>query len=208
MIKKEQSGNIVLNILLIIMFLIIAFLIYILAGGKVPKISSTSGIQSPDMPTQNVNAAQTGGAFSDGLNNPSFSDQYPLDEFGAGIAEKDIFDVDINGDGKNDRITRTRNENGTSHFYYQYKIELNKNGTFTDITPSGFRTTEGAECALQKLQFRFSPVFEVIKISRKWQDSWDTPTLATKTTYKFNDGQLEQVSSQQMKSICDVTDLF
>ena len=206
--KKNQSGNMILTILLIITFIIIAVLIYILAGGKIPQIGRTSGVQSPDMEIRNVDTKQTNGEFSDGLINPSFSETYPLDEFGTGISERQIFDIDINGDGNNDRITRTRNENGTSHFYYQYKIELNKNGKFVDITPDGFRTTEGAECALQKLQFKFNPEFRVIKISRDWENSWDTPTMATKTIYIFNNGSLAPTETNQMKIVCDVTSLF
>ena len=158
---NQQSGNILFNILLIIMFAIIAVLIYILAGGPVPKIIRSGGVQSPNIQMP-INTNNTG-EFSDGLINPDSAEKYQLDEYGAGISERDIFNRDINGDGRMDRITRTRNENGTSHFYYQYKIELNENGKFVDITPDGFRTTEGAECALQKLQFVFNPDFQVIK---------------------------------------------
>ncbi len=207
--RINQSGNVTLNILLVIMLLIIAILIYILAGGEIPKINRSTGIQSPDMQTQQMNTdQQSTEEFSDGLVNPSFSEEYPLDEFGTGISERDIFDIDINADGLRDRITRTRNENGTSHFYYQYKIEINKNGDFIDITPEGFRTTEGTECSLQKLQFKFAPEFSVIKISRNWQDSWDTPTMATKTIYKFNNDALSVTDTQQLNTICDVKDLF
>lgn len=206
--KNYQSGNITLNILLIILLIVIAVLIYFLSGGQMPKIGQSGGTQSPDMPVSTDRNSTTNSVFSDGLSNSSFSEKYKLDEFGTGVSEKDIFDVDINGDGRNDRITRTRHENGTSHFYYQYKIELNQNGKFVDITPDGFRTTEGAECALQKLQFKFKPEFQVIKISRDWQDSWDTPTMATKTIYNIEKGSLQQVNVERMKTVCDVSDLF
>ncbi len=203
---NQQSGNILFNILLIIMFAIIAVLIYILAGGPVPKIIRSGGVQSPNIQMP-INTNNTG-EFSDGLINPDSAEKYQLDEYGAGISERDIFNRDINGDGRMDRITRTRNENGTSHFYYQYKIELNENGKFVDITPDGFRTTEGAECALQKLQFVFNPDFQVIKISRNWDTSWDTPTMATRTMYTFNNGKMISHTPQQMKIVCDVSDLF
>lgn len=203
---NQQSGNILFNILLIIMFAIIAVLIYILAGGPVPKIIRSGGVQSPNIQIP-INTNNTG-EFSDGLINPDSAEKYQLDEYGAGISERDIFNRDINGDGRMDRITRTRNENGTSHFYYQYKIELNENGKFVDITPDGFRTTEGAECALQKLQFIFNPDFQVIKISRNWDTSWDTPTMATRTMYTFNNGKMISHAPQQMKIVCDVSDLF
>lgn len=210
---KQQSGNVLLNILLIIMFIIIAVLIYILAGGKMPKFQRSAGVQSPNMElADKQNSVQqmikNPAEFSDGLTNPDFSQQYQLDEFGAGVAERDIFDIDINNDGRRDRITRTRNENGTSHFFYQYKIELNQNGQFVDITPDGFRTTEGAECALQKLQFVFQPEFKVIKISRDWDTSWDTPTMAYRTVYTINNNELSAHEKTKLKTVCDVTDLF
>ncbi len=206
----NERGNIALNILLIIMLVIIAVLIYILAGGQLPKFTKTGGVNSPVAPTPDTTQmfSQSGGSFSDGLVNPDFSEQYQLDEFGAGISERDIFDRDIDGDGYRDRITRTRNENGTAHFYYEYKIELNKNGDFIDITPDGFRTTEGAECALTKLQFGFQPEFRVIKISRDWQDSWDTPTMATRTIYTFENHKIIPIESKPLKSVCNVVDLF
>lgn len=211
---QQQSGNVLLNVLLILMFIIIAVLIYILAGGPMPTFTKTpAGVQSPEMQfSDNKNldvviAANTG-EFSDGLTNPDFSEQYQLDEFGTGVTERDIFDIDINNDGRRDRITRTRNENGTAHFYYQYTIELNNNGDFVDITPDGFRTVEGAECALQKLQFVFRPEFRVIKISRDWDKSWDTPTPATRTVYTISNNQISAETSTPLKTICDVTDLF
>ena len=192
----NERGNITVNILLIIMLVIIAVLIYILAGGPLPNFAKTGGVNSPVAPTPDTTQlfSQTGGKFSDGLINPEFSEQYQLDEFGAGISERDIFDRDINAD--------------TAHFYYEYKIELNKNGDFIDITPDGFRTTEGAECALTKLQFVFKPEFRVIKISRDWQDSWDTPTLATRTVYTIENDEIVQIESKPLKSVCNVADLF
>lgn len=205
---RNQSGSTVLNILLVIMFIIIAILIYILAGGKTPTTKRVTGTQSPNIITSEKETNQNTDTFSDGLSKPVFSEKYKLDEMGSGISERDIFDIDINGDGLVDRITRTKNENGTSHFYYEYIIELNKNGKFVNITPDGFRTTEGAECSLQKLRFNFKPEFRVEKISRDWSQSWDTPTMATKTTYIFNDGNLKQTESIPLKIICDVKNLF
>ena len=206
---KNEQGGITVNILLIIMLIVIGVLIYILAGGTVPRIGKTGGVTSPTtMPDEQQLFTTSGGEFTDGLVNPGFSQEYQLDEFGTGVAQRDIFDIDINGDGARDRITRTRNENGTAHFYYEYKIELNSNGKYIDITPDGFRTTEGAECALTKFQFKFQPEFRVIKISRQWQDSWDTPTMATRTIYSLAGTELAPGKPQQLKSVCDVTDLF
>ena len=115
---------------------------------------------------------------------------------------------DINGDGIRDRITRTRNENGTAHHYYQYKIELNNGGEFVDITPDEFRTVEGAECALAKIQFSFHPEFRAVKITRPWNVSWTTPTTATKIVYAMENQKLVPIERTEMKSVCDVTDLF
>lgn len=146
--------------------------------------------------------------FSDGLRNVAQSTSFNLDETGAGIAKSDMFLVDINQDGYTDKITKTRNETGTAHFWEEYKIEINKNGNWYDITPSGFRTTEGTECALQKIQFVFEPKFKVIKISRPWKDSWNTPSEATKTIYEMKDGKLTQTKTEKMGVICDVSQLF
>jgi hypothetical protein len=107
-----------------------------------------------------------------------------------------------------DKITKTHNENGTAHFWDDYKIELNKNGTWRNITPKGLRTTQGSECALQKVQFKFSPVFQVIKISRPWVESWTNPSTATKTVYTLKDDKLQVTSTEKMKTVCDVTELF
>ena len=201
-----ERGSAILTILLIIMVVVIGFLIYLLAGGSIPKATKTVGVESP---TMEISASKTENEqFSDGLTNLVSSKKFNLNEFGEGIAEQNIYEYDINNDGKKDRITRTKNENGTPHFYYEYKIELNKNGAFVDITPEGFRTTEGAECALQKLQFVFKPDFKVIKISRDWKDSWDTPSLAIQTTYNFSDGKIISTSEKELQTICDVSELF
>lgn len=201
-----EKGSAILTILLIIMVVVIGFLIYLLAGGSIPKATKTVGVESP---TMEISTKKTENEqFSDGLTNLVSSKKFNLNEFGEGIAEQNIYEYDINNDGKKDRITRTKNENGTPHFYYEYKIELNKNGSFVDITPEGFRTTEGAECALQKLQFVFKPDFKVIKISRDWKDSWDTPSLAIQTTYNFSDGKIISISEKELQTICDVSELF
>lgn len=205
---NENKGSTTLTVLLIVMLLIIGILIYFLAGGKIPENNKPAiAVDSPNQ-TFDTDIPQRSSTFNDGLRNPNFSEQYELNEFGEGVASKEIFDIDINGDGHKDRITKTKNENGTPHFYYEYKIELNNKGTFVDITPNGFRTTEGVECALQKLQFIFNPEFRVIKISRNWEETWENPTIATKTVYAFSDGNLKEISKTETKSVCDVSELF
>lgn len=147
--------------------------------------------------------------FSDGLALPDVSTDGKLDETGAGIEKTDVFYRDLNQDKLTDKITRVKHENGTSHFWYEYKIELQRNNnTWNNVTPNGFRTTEGAECALQKLQFIFKPSFKVIKISRPWKDSWDTPTMATKTVWELKNNVIHQTKSEQVGQVCDVTELF
>ncbi len=146
--------------------------------------------------------------FDDGLRNPISQEEFPLDEYGEGVANIDVFRPDINGDGRADIITRTRNENGTAHFYYDYLVQLNTDNGLIDITPDGFRTTEGAECALQKLRFIFIPSFQIIKIGREWQETWTTPTIAKKTIYKIDGNAMKISSVEQMKKICNVSELF
>lgn len=146
--------------------------------------------------------------FHDGLRMPNSVTEYELDDFGAGTASREIFNRDINGDGRNDRITRTLVENGTSHFYYDYKIEINQNGAMVDVTPPELRTIEGADCALQKIKFVFRPDFRIIKISRPWQDTWATPTMATETVYTIVGNRIGIATERPLKIICDVEELF
>ncbi len=146
--------------------------------------------------------------FSDGLNKPSKEKTFELDETGTGIASQDVYEIDINNDKKLDRITRSHYENGTSHHWDEYIIEINTDNGWKNITPKGFRTTIGAECALAKIQFVFEPKFSVIKISRPWAETWDTPSVATKTVYELKDNKMVLTQTNKLKSICDVTELF
>jgi hypothetical protein len=139
--------------------------------------------------------------FEDGLGNPASKTEYPLDETGAGIAVSEVFYA---GADRRIKITRERFESGTAHGYYEYKLELDGR----DITPDGFRTIEGADCSLQKLKFLFIPEFSVVKISRPWEESWITPTMAVKTVYRLAGGNLKAVSTSQLKETCDVSGLF
>ena len=119
-----------------------------------------------------------------------------------------MFRRDINNDGRPDRITRRRVENGTAHFTYEYTIELNIDDEFVDITPDGFNTVEGAQCALGKLRFVFTPAFQVIKISRPWNETWTTPTPAKKDTFSIIQNQIHHIDSAAMPTVCDVAELF
>ncbi len=206
---NTQRGSIGFNIMFAIMLVAIGVMLYILLGGKNPFVTSTNTVVSPTAIVDDTAPSRdANGEFNDGLGVADAATAGELDEYGAGIASIDVFNRDINSDGRIDRITRTRVENGTDHFYYEYKLELNTKNGYMDITPDGFRTTEGAECALRKLRFVFRPVFKIDIISREWADTWLTPTMATKTTYTFQHGELNASDAQQMRVVCDVADLF
>ena len=146
--------------------------------------------------------------LSDGLINPDSVTQYPLDEFGTGISEKSIYYIDINKDNKPDRITKTFIETGNAHSYYEYKIELNQNGKFVDITPENFRTVNGADCDLQQIQFVFKPKFKVILISREIGDTWNDTTVAQKQTFQISENKLQKTETKTLRKVCDVKELF
>lgn len=190
------------------MVLVICGLVYLLLG--VPWAESKT---AADVPAMRVNSFEqpfrrTVADFTDGLSDPSETKTYQLDETGAGMANQLIYYRDINGDGVSDKITRSRHENGTSHYWQEYVIELAYNGKYRNITPEHMRTTHGAECSLSQIQLSFSPKFQIVKISRPWQDSWDTPSVATRTVYELKDNKLVIVSQKKLKSVCDVTELF
>ena len=204
---KSQNGSIALNIMSILAVGALIALVYVLWTKDTSKEQKTPSEYIPQ-PERTQPKYEPNNVFTDGLTTPKESTEYELDDMGAGIASTDVYYQDINGDGVQDRITKTRNENGTAHYWEDYKIELNQNGRRRNITPDGFRTTEGAECSLQKIQFVFKPKFEVIKISRPWRESWTTPSMATKTIYKMQGDKLVAESTQEVGEICDVAELF
>lgn len=207
---KNERGSVAINILMVIMVVMICVLGWLLVRTRNGGVGRTEGLDSPtravSIQSGNVNR---GGRFSDGL--PMTADdttKFELDEFGAGIAQIQVFYIDIDGDGHADRITRTRDENGTDHYSDIYSVELRRGDAFVDVTPPQLQTVQGAECALQRIQFVFKPDFRIIKISRPWRDSWTTPTLAEKTEYAFADGDLYPIQTVPMKVVCDVSELF
>jgi hypothetical protein len=205
--NKNESGAILPFVLLIIMVLLIAFLGYLLtvkkSVKKLPPEIYTEYETKPSVPefeyTDN---------FDDGLKKPYIKKTFTMNETGDGITSTEVFNIDINKDNLPDKITKNRYENGTAHFYYEYKIELNLNNKFVDITPKDFRTAEGAECSLLKFRFIFSPDFEIIKISRNWQESWATPTMATEYIYIIENNVIKNTSATQLSATADVTELF
>ncbi len=188
---------------------IFIILFMILKPNKGPQKPITTTIEIHDTVEQNTTENTVGGsAFSDGLENPESVKRFEPDEFGAGVVEISEYNIDINNDGKPDRITRTRENSESAHFTYIYKVELNVNGELVDITPKGFQTIEGLECALQKLKFSFNPDFSVTVISRPLGQTWDTPTTSTRIVYTLWGNRMYAASKKTGKTICDVSELF
>lgn len=154
------------------------------------------------------NITQNNVEFSDGLQEPDSVTTYPLDEYGMGLASKSIYYIDINKDDKPDKITKTFFENGNAHSYFEYKIELNKNGSYIDITPQNFRTINGTDCDLQQIQFSFNPLFHAVMIYREMGDNWNQPMPAKKRVYSLYNDNLKISDSQPSRPICDVKELF
>ena len=146
--------------------------------------------------------------FSDGLTNPDSVTKYQLDEFDVGVSEKNIYYADINHDNKPDRITRTFTETGNAHSYYEYKIELNQDGKYIDITPENFRTVSGADCDLQLIQFVFRPQFRIILISRDMGETWIDAPAANKQVFQMSENELQQTETKTLRKVCDVKELF
>ena len=147
-------------------------------------------------------------SFSDGLKNPSSVSTYTLDDDEIGITEKSIYLVDINGDNKKDRITKTFFENGNAHSYYEYTVELNQNGKYVDITPNNLRTVNGADCDLQQIKFLFKPSFKIIMIYRDMGETWVDATMAKKRVYSLNKDKLDASADKNLRNVCDVKELF
>lgn len=205
---KSQRGGITTNVLLILVLAAACAMFFMLLKGDFNKSGTTIAQTSPTITQRASVPVAKSGAFSDGLGEPDAIIDGTLDEFGAGIESVAEFNRDINNDGKMDRITRTHVATGNAHDYDEYKIELNNNGTMANITPKGFRTTHGADCALRLIQFHFEPTFGATVISRPFVDTWDTPSAATKTEYKLENNQMTVGPNKQMKTVCDVKDLF
>lgn len=203
-----QRGGIMMNLALIFVFVIIGALMMTLVKDKNKNTGKTIGIASPSITQKQTEKTTKNAVFTDNLGTPDKITRGTLDEFGAGIESVSEFNRDINQDGKMDRITRTHVATGNDHDYDEYKIELNTNGSMVNITPKGFRTTHGADCALRLIQFHFEPTFGATIISRPFVDTWDTPSVATKTLYKINGNQIIHDNTNQLSSVCDVSSLF
>lgn len=205
---KSQRGGTLVNVLLILMLAALCALMFMMLKGDFSKSGTTTALETPTISKRAPNVIKHDGEFSDGLGTPDAIIRGTLDEFGAGIESIAEFNRDINNDGHMDRITRTHVATGNAHDYDEYKIEINNNGTFNNLTPKGFRTTHGADCALRLIQFHFTPVFHATIISRPFVDTWDTPSMATKTEYTLNTDKISQGDTIKLSEVCDVSDLF
>lgn len=192
------------NIIFISSILILCVLAFVLFKIS-PTNNKTHYSQQPETIYENTdNLAE----FSDGLVNPDSVTEYELDEFNMGLASKSIYYADINRDGANDRITKNFISTGNAHSYYAYKIELNHNGKYIDITPDGFQTINGAMCDLQQIQFKFKPSFKIIMIYRQLGDTWNDATLAEKKVFTLKNNTLVSTGTVKMRPVCDVKELF
>ena len=194
----KKTSNIILIIFIVILCVVAYLFHYLYKNSKQP-----TDIIVPYATTDNV------GVFSDGLQNPDSVTKYDMNEFDIGVAEKSIYYVDINNDGTKDKITKIFTETGNAHSYYSYTIELNRDGKYIDITPNNFKTTNGASCDLQQIQFSFNPEFKVTIISRNLGETWDIPTMAYHQEYTLSkSGKFKSTSKKKLRSICDVKELF
>ena len=151
---------------------------------------------------------ETDDTFSDGLKNPSSVSTYTLGDDEVGISEKNVYLIDINNDKVPDRITKSFFDNGNAHSYYEYKIELNQDGRYIDITPDNFRTVNGADCDLQQVKFVFKPKFKVIMIYRDMGDTWVDATMAKKRVFSLVGNKLKASADETLRKVCDVKELF
>lgn len=123
------------------------------------------------------------------------------DGYDYGVTSKETFLIDIDNDGKEDKIIRGTFSNITAHGYTFYEIYLR------DKEIAEFKTTESADCSLTTYKFQFEP-FSLTKISRPLGDkSWEQPTKTTIEKFKVSDFGLEKISEKYGPKICDVKEL-
>lgn len=193
----NKTNKIILFISIIVLCVlgVIFYNIYSRKNAPAPVIIDEYSIETED-------------SFSDGLKNPNSVSTYTLADDEIGITEKSIYLVDINNDKKMDRITKSFFDNANAHSYYEYKIELNKNGKYVDITPNNLRTVNGADCDLQQVKFVFKPTFKIILIHRDMGETWVDATMAKRRVYSLNNDKLTASADKDLRVVCDVKELF
>lgn len=171
------------------------------------SLNKTNAQKSPEQMFADDNDFESQNFF-DGLQKPDSVVTYPLQDFEPGISEKYVYLIDINQDGQKDRITKTFYENWNAHSYYKYTVELKQDGKYVDVTPKNLQTTNGADCDLQQIQFKFKPRFQIVVISRGLGDTWDEPTMAHKKIFSLEQNTLQSSKEIKMRKVCDVKELF
>lgn len=155
---------------------------------------------------QPINAIKKG----DGL--PKIADSTitynQFNEIGEGILKKEVFNIDINNDDELDKIVRIEKNRDTVPSIYEYKIFIIKNGHEIDITPKDFFTQKSADCSYRLFYFELKPKLKIIEISRPFIDTMTTPSIATKYIYVLNNNSLQKISTEQLKSVCNIEELF
>jgi len=156
----------------------------------------------------NNNTTIKSSGFFDGLPEPDSVIDYPLDEFGMGVAQKSTYYIDINKDNVPDKITKTFVETGNAHSYYEYKVELKQGNKYIDITPVDLKTINGDDCDLQQIRFSLNPKFSAKIIYRELGDFWNQPTVANKKIFTLSDNKMRLSETKTLKPVCDVKKLF
>ena len=205
----RTTGDKILIVCLVVLILVIGGVLIFMLPEKQPETLVAGSTVYTSVPLQPVATdVATDSGFSDGLGVPDKIIPGTLDEFGAGVASVEQFYRDINNDGVKDQITRTHIATGNAHDYAEYKIELNTDGKMVDITPHGFRTTHGADCALRLIRFHYVPTFGATIISRPFVETWDTPSMASRTTYSLDGEKITDGQPENLSAVCDVAQLF
>lgn len=113
--------------------------------------------------------------------------------------EYGVNNVDINADGLEDIIVKSRWENGNAHSFDRYLIlaqlkgKHNLNGFYEiplgDSANYSFTTSEGADCILTDYKFakNESGFLEVTKYARNFGESYASDEHVTVTNYIFAD---------------------
>ena len=128
-----------------------------------------------------------------------FLGAFPLAQAGELKLEYGVNNVDINDDGLDDIIVKSRWENGNAHSFDRYLIlaqlkgEHNLNGFYEiplgDRAKYSFTTSEGADCILTDYKFakNKSGFLEVTKYARNLGKSYASEEHVTITSYVFAD---------------------
>lgn len=196
------------NFLLLISFILLCALAVVLYKMHKPQEMNQPLNEQNIIVEKHVVAPVAKNGFSDGLPTPDSIITHKLDEFGMGPSVKYIYYIDINKDGKPDKITKTLIETGNAHSYYEYTLAIKQGDEYIDITPNNFATINGEPCDLQQIQFGFVPQFRVKLIYRELGDSWLQPTVAKQKIFLLNDNELKTYTETELRPVCDVKELF